>query len=115
MARLARLVVVDVPHHVTQRGNARQYVLSTDAERAVYLGLLGQHVRLYELSLWGYCLMSNHVHLITVPHRGICGISGDFKDRISGTLGTSMIREELTEDELTKAKKYAATLVGTDN
>ncbi len=24
MARLPRVVVVDVPHHVTQRGNARQ-------------------------------------------------------------------------------------------
>ena len=69
MARLARVVVVDVAHHVTQRGNARQCVLNTDADRAVYLELLGQYVKLYEWSLWGYCLMSNHVHLITVPHR----------------------------------------------
>jgi REP element-mobilizing transposase RayT len=69
MARLARVVVVDVPHHVTRRGNARQCVLNTDADRAVYLNLLGQYVKLYGLSLWGYCLMSNHVHLITVPHR----------------------------------------------
>ena len=70
MARLARVVVVDAPHHVTQRGNARQSVLSSDADRAVYLDLLGQYLKLYELALWGYCLMSNHVHLITVPHRG---------------------------------------------
>jgi hypothetical protein len=28
------------PHHVTQRGNARQFILATDAERLVYLDLL---------------------------------------------------------------------------
>jgi putative transposase len=42
MARLARVVAVDVPHHVTQRGNARQFILATDAERIVYLDLLPQ-------------------------------------------------------------------------
>jgi putative transposase len=67
MARLPRVVVVDVPHHVTQRGNARQVVLSDDADRILYLELLRQHCELYHLSLLGYCLMSNHVHLIAVP------------------------------------------------
>ena len=27
-------------HHVTQRGNAKRYILDTDADRTVYLGLL---------------------------------------------------------------------------
>ena len=31
MARLPRVVVVDLPHHVTQRGNARQTVFVHDA------------------------------------------------------------------------------------
>ena len=30
MARFARVVVVDVAHHVTQRGNARQFILSSE-------------------------------------------------------------------------------------
>src|SRR6185437_4789821 len=68
MARLARVVAVDVPHHVPQRGNRREYILSSDAERMVYLDLLRQAVQLYPLSLIGYCLMSNHVHLIVIPH-----------------------------------------------
>ena len=67
MARLARIAVVNVPHHVTQRGNARQFILNSDAERVVYLELLQQYVKLYRLSLLGYCLMSNHVHLVVVP------------------------------------------------
>jgi putative transposase len=68
MARLPRVVVVDVPHHVTQRGNAQQEILSTDADRSTYLELVRQYSELYSLDLLGYCLMSNHVHLIAVPY-----------------------------------------------
>lgn len=68
MARLPRVVVIGVPHHVTQRGNARQVVLASDGDRTTYLALLRQYSDLHRLSLLGYCLMSNHVHLIVVPH-----------------------------------------------
>jgi putative transposase len=67
MARFARVVVVDVPHHVTQPGNARQVILSGEGDRMAYLELLRQSCELHRLSLLGYCLMSNHVHLIVVP------------------------------------------------
>jgi putative transposase len=67
MARFARVVVIDVAHHVTQRGNARQVILSSDGDRAAYLDLLQYHSELHGLALLGYCLMSNHVHLIVVP------------------------------------------------
>jgi putative transposase len=63
------VVAVDVAHHVTQGGNARQFILASDAERTVYLDLLRQAVQLHCLSLIGYCLMSNHVHLVLVPHK----------------------------------------------
>ena len=69
MARLARVIAVDVPHHVTQRGNARRFILDSDADRAVYLSLLGQYTQLQDLSLVGYCVMSNHVHLVAIPHQ----------------------------------------------
>jgi hypothetical protein len=39
MTRLRRVVAVNVPHHLTQRGNARQYILNRDEDRAVYLKL----------------------------------------------------------------------------
>lgn len=69
MARLARVIAVDTPHHVTQRGNARAFVLESASDRAVYLQLLEHFCRLYRLSVAGYCLMSNHVHLIAIPQR----------------------------------------------
>jgi putative transposase len=68
MARFARVVAVDIPHHITQRGNARQVILGSDLDRITYLGLLRQYAELHGLSLLGYCLMSNHVHLLAVPH-----------------------------------------------
>jgi putative transposase len=58
-----------MPHHVTQRGNARQNIFCSDAERQVYLELLRQQLRLHDLGMLGYCLMSNHVHLILVPRK----------------------------------------------
>jgi putative transposase len=67
MARLPRVVITDIPHHVTQRGNARQVILSDDPDRSAYLELLRQYCALYSLSLLGYCLMPNHVHLIVIP------------------------------------------------
>ena len=67
MGRLARVVAVDVPHHLTQRGNDRRFILDCDADRATYLSLLRENIELYGVSVMGYCLMSNHVHLIVVP------------------------------------------------
>lgn len=69
MARFPRVVAVGVSHHITQRGNARRLVFETDPDRLVYLSLLKQYCELYELSMLGYCLMSNHVHLIAIPQR----------------------------------------------
>ena len=69
MPRIARVVIADVAHHVTQRGNGRQFLLASDAERLVYLELLRQAVREHALVVRGYCLMSNHVHRVVVPRR----------------------------------------------
>ena len=68
MGRFARVIAVDIAHHVTQRGNARRFILDCDTDREVYLHLLREDVALNGVSLIGYCLMSNHVHLIAIPH-----------------------------------------------
>ena len=69
MPRLARVVIADVPHHITQRANGRRYILAEEAGRAVYLALLREYAALYELTVIGYCLMSNHIPLVAVPLR----------------------------------------------
>jgi putative transposase len=67
MARLARLVVPGMPHHVTQRGNRRQQTFFNDGDYAAYLELMAEWCRERGVEIWGYCLMPNHVHLIAVP------------------------------------------------
>ena len=67
MARIARVVVPGYPHHVTQRGNRRMQTFFCDDDYRAYLALAGQWCRQEGLSVWAYCLMPNHVHLIVVP------------------------------------------------
>lgn len=67
MARIARVIAAGYPHHVTQRGNRRQQTFFNDEDYAVYLELLSEWTRKHNVSVWSYCLMPNHVHLIAVP------------------------------------------------
>jgi putative transposase len=68
MPRKARAVAPGVPHHVTQWGNNRQDVFFVDDDRRVYLEILKEQSLKYGLTIQGWCLMSNHVHLIALPH-----------------------------------------------
>jgi len=67
MARLARLVVSGMPHHVTQRGNRREETFFCDDDYQAYLDLMAEWCGEHRVAVWAYCLMPNHVHLIVVP------------------------------------------------
>ncbi len=69
MPRIARVVAVGLPHHVTQRGNNRQRVFDSDRDRLLYLRLLREYSARHGLQIWGFCLMDNHIHLIAVPNK----------------------------------------------
>jgi len=67
MARLPRLVIPDLPHHVTQRGNGRSQTFFEDADYALYRDLLAASCRAAGVAVWAWVLMPNHVHLILTP------------------------------------------------
>jgi putative transposase len=67
MPRTARVIFPGCPHHVTQRGNNRQDVFFVDGDRQFFLGLLRSAAARYDVSIDGYCLMVNHIHLIATP------------------------------------------------
>lgn len=67
MARLARVVVPGVPHHVTQRGKTGQKTFFSDKDYETYLGLLAEQAKRAGTQVLAYCLMPNHVHLVLVP------------------------------------------------
>jgi putative transposase len=80
MPRTARIVVPGVAHHVTQRGNNRQDVFFTDDDRRFYLKTLREQAERFGLTVTGYCLMTNHVHLIVTPEE---------EDSLARTIGTT--------------------------
>lgn len=69
MPRLSRTVFAGLPHHITQRGNRREDIFFTEADREAYLTWLREYCELYEVEILAYCLMTNHIHLVAIPAR----------------------------------------------
>ena len=63
----ARIVVPNIPHHITQRGNNRQAVFFDEEDYRRYLEVLDKQSKKAGLELLGFCLMTNHTYLIAVP------------------------------------------------
>ena len=71
MSRHTRVVAEGVPHHITQRGNNRQDVFLLDEDRRFYIETLRAKSEQHGLTILGYCLMSNHVHLVALPTHAV--------------------------------------------
>jgi putative transposase len=69
MARLARVIALDIPHHITQRGNRGQKVFFRDADYEAYLMLMSQWCKKFGVEILAYCLMPNYVHLLAIPQK----------------------------------------------
>ncbi|MBV5318944.1 MAG: transposase [Desulfobulbaceae bacterium] len=67
MPRIARLIAPGIPHQVTQRGNRRMETFFCDQDYQDYLDLMAEWCAKCHVSVWAYCLMPNHIHLIAVP------------------------------------------------
>ena len=57
MARSARFVIPDLPHHVTQRGNRREAIFFEDGDHEVYRDLLAEQTQKAQVEVWAYCFM----------------------------------------------------------
>ncbi|PBI85456.1 Transposase IS200 like protein [Variovorax boronicumulans] len=67
MARLPRLTLAGMPHHVIQRGNNRQPIFVDRADHEKLLGLLAENAVRFGIALHAYVLMDNHFHLLATP------------------------------------------------
>jgi len=83
MPRIARIVVPGLVHHVTHRGNRSGNLFFTAEDRTVYRRWLAEYSARYEMEVWAYCLMSNHVHLLVVGQR---------EDSMSSAIGRTHMR-----------------------
>jgi putative transposase len=67
VARIARVVVPGMPHHVTQRGNHRAAIFFGEGDYRLYARYLKEELQTARVAIMGWCLMPNHCHLILVP------------------------------------------------
>ena len=64
MPRAPRLYGPEATAHVVARCNNREFYFTTPEDFATVLGKLRGMVRDYELTLYAYTVMSNHIHLL---------------------------------------------------
>ena len=67
MPRQARIILSNTAHHIVQRGHNRQIVFVEKQDYDYYLGTLKEWKRELNVNVYGYCLMTNHIHLILDP------------------------------------------------
>lgn len=67
MPRRARIILVGIPHHITQRGSRRQQVFFEKSDYEKYLVWYRRYARSLKIETLGYCLMPNHVHFVAAP------------------------------------------------
>ncbi len=73
MARAQRIEYEGAVYHVTVRGNERRAIFQDDADRERFLRILGESVGQFEVRLYLFCLMSNHLHLVVETPRANLG------------------------------------------
>ena len=67
--RRNRCILPGVPCHITQRGVDRCQTFAATRDHLTYLRLLRDNLPDADVRLLGFCLMSNHLHLIAIPQR----------------------------------------------
>ncbi|WP_245778799.1 REP-associated tyrosine transposase [Dokdonella immobilis] len=73
-------------YHVTSRGDRREDIYLDDADRAMFLEVLGEVCERFQWACHAYCLMSNHYHLLIETRdstlaKGMRQLNGVFTQR----------------------------------
>ncbi|MCA9396467.1 MAG: transposase [Candidatus Omnitrophica bacterium] len=67
MPRPLRKVLINYPHHITQRGNNKRLIFRSEDDYLKYIDLYNHYSDRNGLETLAYCLMPNHVHFIGIP------------------------------------------------
>ncbi len=68
MPRSNRIDLPGLPQHIVVRGNNRNRIFFADADRALFLKLLGDGARETSCDIHAFVFMPNHVHLLATFH-----------------------------------------------
>jgi putative transposase len=98
MPRMGRVVLPNYPHHVVQRGHNKQVVFAEPGDFQRYLEDLRELKALYNVKVYAFCLMTNHVHLLLAPGnsaaslgqlmKGLAGRMTRYRNKLEGRSGT---------------------------
>ena len=102
MARPLRLEFPGAIYHLTGRGNARQKVFFTDADRELFLNTLTGVVSRYHWICRAYCLMANHYHLLVETPKANLSIG---MRQLNGNTSDPMSRSFPGRDRLTPRER----------
>ena len=124
MARLTRLSLPGLPHHLMQIGNNRQPIFVDDEDRQAWCAHLREASLVARVDIHAYVLMPNHVHLLATPRDNADGLSTmmqslgrryvaafNRRHERSGTLWEGRFRAALVdpEDALLTCMRYIDT------
>ena len=75
MPRTGRILVSGFPHHIVQRGHNKQVVFADPSDFIFYLSNLKELKQEFDVQVFSYCLMTNHVHLLLYADNNPSNIS----------------------------------------
>jgi len=70
MPRVARGLVDGFTYHVLNRGNGKQAVFHKDRDYSAFVSLIQEAKARLSMSIYAYCLMPNHFHMVVMPNKG---------------------------------------------
>jgi REP element-mobilizing transposase RayT len=104
---------IEVPgvYHVTTRGNNKRIIFLDDKDRLVFIRLLNRLSTKHGWTIYAYCLMTNHYHLVMRidergMSRGLCELNSQYAllfnqmhDRVNHLFGKRYWSERIESDE----------------
>jgi len=95
-----------------QRGHNKQVVFTQKADFCYYLSMLEDFKMPYGEKIHGFCLMTNHVHLILQPGEAIGGL-GKLMNRLSGRQ-TRFVNRQNSRTGRLRVCRYRSSPIETD-
>jgi putative transposase len=112
MPRTGRVILPNYPHHVVQRGHNRQVVFPQSSDYRYYLDTLLEWKTGYDIKVYAWCLMTNHVHLVLEPHEAVENL-GRLMKRLAGRQ-TRYVNRRLVRSGTLWEGRYKSSPIQTD-
>lgn len=111
MARPLRILYENAWYHVMNRGAGKKNVFRNDIQRAIFLELLDECNKAFNVEIHAYCLMDNHYHLlISTPDANLSRVMR----HLNGVYTQQYNRMMKTDGALFRGR-YNAQLIDEDN